>query len=116
MPKKRARQQLPVLPIAFMVAGLILVIAAIVFSQNQPRAAATPTSIASNIPHPEVPRVSLADAKAAYDLGSAIFVDVRGEPYYTNGHVQGALSINEANLDTGVANLDSQAWIITYCT
>jgi hypothetical protein len=116
LPKKRAKQQNRSLPLILMVVGFVLVVAAVVFSQNLPQAAPAPTAAAQNIPFSQVPRVSVADAKAAFDLSSAIFVDVRGEPYYTQGHIQGALSIIETDLDTGLAQLDPQAWIITYCT
>lgn len=116
MPKKNRNRPTPVLPIAFMVSGLILVIAAFVFALNQPSATPAPTAAVESIPYSSIPRVSLADAKAAYDIGSAVFVDVRGEPYYSNGHVVGALSITEADLATAVNQLDRQAWIITYCT
>ncbi|HWQ84736.1 MAG TPA: rhodanese-like domain-containing protein [Anaerolineales bacterium] len=107
-------------PLLLMVVGLVLVIIAIFFSLNLPKTAPVPDASAqpgtAAIPHPDVPRVSLADARAAYDIGSAVFVDVRGEPYFTQGHIQGALSVNEADLDAGIAALDPQAWIITYCT
>lgn len=116
MPKKRAKQQNRSLPLALMAVGLVLVIAAVVFSQSLSQATPTPTAASLNIPFADVPRVSVADAKAAFDLGSAIFVDVRGEPYYTQGHIQDALSIPETDLDTALAQLDPQAWIITYCT
>ena len=116
MPKKRAKQQNRSLPLALMVVGLVLVIAAVVFSQNLTQATPATTAAAQNIPFPDVPRVSLADAKSAFDLGSAIFVDVRGEPYYSQRHIQDALSIPETDLDTALAQLDPQAWIITYCT
>lgn len=99
-----------------MLVGLALVAAAVIFSQSLSQSTPTPTAASLNIPYPEVPRVSLADAKAAFDLGSAIFIDVRGEPYFSQGHVQGALSLTETDLDAGLAQLDPQAWIITYCT
>lgn len=116
MPKKNRNRPIPVLPIAFMVSGLILVIAAFVFALNQPSATPAPTAAVEAIPYNSIPRVSLADAKAAYDIGSAIFVDVRGEPYFSNGHVVGALSIPETELAAAAEQLDRQAWIITYCT
>ena len=68
------------------------------------------------IPYPKVKRISLADAKAAYDLGNAVFVDVRGEPYYSQGHIPGALSIDGDELKERMNELDPEAWIIIYCT
>lgn len=116
VPKKNTKRQASVLPLAFIVSGLILLVAAIYFALNQSSVTPAPTTEASGIPYPNVPRISLADAKAAYDLSSATFVDVRGEPYYSQGHIQGALLITEAELDTALAQIDPQTWIITYCT
>ena len=67
-------------------------------------------------PYSDVQRVSLSDAKATYDLGMATFVDVRGEPYFSQGHIPGALSITEAELNNRLSELDAKKWIITYCT
>jgi hypothetical protein len=80
-------------------------------------AAASITPVASPaIPYPEMKRISLADAKAAYDLKSAIFIDVRGEPYYSEGHIPGALSMTNDELPSRMGELDKKAWIIPYCT
>ncbi len=68
------------------------------------------------IPYPEIKRISLADAKAAFDLKSAIFIDVRGEPYYSEAHVPGAISMTYDELSSRMGELDKKAWIITYCT
>jgi hypothetical protein len=68
------------------------------------------------IPYPEIKRISLADAKAAFELKSAIFIDVRGEPYYSDSHVPGALSMTYDELSSRMGELDKKAWIITYCT
>jgi len=73
-------------------------------------------SSASQIPYPEIPRVSLADAHAALAIQSAVIVDVRGEEFYQQGHVAGALSIPEDQLPERINELDPNAWIITYCT
>lgn len=69
-----------------------------------------------NIPYPQVERVSLQDAKVAYDAGTAVFVDVRGDDFYNSGHIPGALSIAEAELENRFSELDPNDWIITYCT
>jgi hypothetical protein len=68
------------------------------------------------IPYPEIKRIGLGDAKAAYELKSAIFVDVRGEPYYSEAHIPGALSMTYDELSSRMGELDKNAWIITYCT
>ncbi|MEW6404868.1 MAG: rhodanese-like domain-containing protein [Chloroflexota bacterium] len=66
--------------------------------------------------HLDILRVSLEDAKAAYDSGSAIFVDVRSESSYAEAHIPGALSIPGTLLASRMGELDPGQWIITYCT
>ena len=68
------------------------------------------------IPHPEIARISVQDAKAAFDSNAAIFIDTRGEPYYSQGHIPGALSITEDELSNRLDDIRSADWIITYCT
>jgi hypothetical protein len=67
------------------------------------------------IPYPEIKRVSQADARAAFELKSAVFVDVRGEPYYSEAHIPGALSMTYDELSSRMGELDKKGWIITYC-
>ncbi|HEY2980618.1 MAG TPA: rhodanese-like domain-containing protein [Anaerolineales bacterium] len=87
----------------------------------QPTAAATAAvSPTPGLPRSEagVPRVTPADAKAAFDRGEAVIVDVRGPDAYARGHIAGAISIPLGEFETNVAglSLDKQQWIITYCT
>jgi hypothetical protein len=63
----------------------------------------------------EVPRISVEAAKEAWDAGSAVFVDVRGDTYYQETHISGALSIPLAEIESRMDELDREAWIITYC-
>jgi len=66
----------------------------------------------------DVPRISVEDAKAAFDGRQAIIVDVRGAEFYAAGHAAGAISIPLTAIEadpTGVG-LDKEQWIITYCT
>jgi hypothetical protein len=66
----------------------------------------------------DVPRVSAADAKAAFDSGEAVIVDVRGAQFFAGGHAKGAISIPLLDIENDPAhvNLDKTQWIITYCT
>lgn len=76
---------------------------------------AAPTAPAE-LPYPEIVRVSLGDAKAAYDLKQAVYLDVRDADSFANSHIPGAVSIPLNDLETRLKELDSQAWILTYCT
>lgn len=82
--------------------------------QNGAPPAAQPTP--AEIPYPEIVRVGLGDAKAAYDLKQAVYVDVRDADSYASGHIPGALSIPLNNLEARLKELDPNAWILTYCT
>ena len=88
-------------------------------SQNRTRQPASQTSVSSGHEEesfPEIDRVSLQDAKAAFDSGTAIFVDVRGDQAYDAAHVAGSLSLPLVEIESRLAELDPNQWIITYCT
>jgi len=78
------------------------------------------TSNAENIPltEAEVPRVSLEQAKAAFDNGEAVIVDVRSRESYSASHIPGAINIplNEIEANPAQIGLPKDQWIITYCT
>ncbi|MBN1147861.1 MAG: hypothetical protein JXA78_11455 [Anaerolineales bacterium] len=116
MPAKLNRQSL--LPVLMMLIGGVLLFGSFVWFEHTSEATASdaPSLSAENAPYPQIKRVSLADAKAAYDLGSAVFLDVRGDPYFLQGHVPGAISIAGDELAERLDELDRTMWIITYCT
>ncbi len=66
--------------------------------------------------YPEIPRVSLENAKAAFDTKSAVFVDVRGSSTYAVSHIPGALDLPLEDIENHLNELDPDRWIITYCT
>ena len=106
-------------PVVLIAAGVMLIIGVAIwalvpglsFVQN-----AAPTTVTSDIPYSNVPRISLADAYAAWVAGNAVFVDVRGDSFYDNAHIPGALSIPENLLQDRQNQLNKNDWIITYCT
>lgn len=79
-----------------------------------------PTQPQANLPQTdaEVPRVSVDQAKAAFDRGEAVILDVRGADSYARSHIVGALDISLSEIQTNPTdlNLDKNKWIITYCT
>ena len=78
------------------------------------------TQTPANLPltEAEVPRVSVQEAKAAFDSGAAVIVDVRSAEAYEASHVAGAMNIQLGEIETNPTglNLDKDQWIITYCT
>ena len=108
-----------IFPLLLVILGALLLIGAGVwFFYLEPQSGQEPVAVPQeqDIPYPEISRVSLADAKAALDQGKAVLVDVRGEEYYQQGHIAGALSLPEDQLPERIGELDPQDWIITYCT
>jgi rhodanese-related sulfurtransferase len=75
-------------------------------------------SIADNLdqetPDPEVPRISLADAKTRYDAGTALFADVRLRGDYYTAHIPNAVLLPLAELEDLYRRLPREAEIILY--
>jgi 3-mercaptopyruvate sulfurtransferase SseA len=94
--------------------GLLLLIAGLwsVYFNQPNTSVVTPTPASAS----QVQRVALADAKAAFDDGRAVFLDVRDSGSYASGHIPGALSIPTSELPDRLAELDKKSWIIPYCT
>ncbi len=85
----------------------------------QPPTSAPTTAPATAVPtalYPEVPRVSVEEAKSAFDAGSAIFVDVSSPEIYGAEHIPGAINIPNWETEARMGELDKQEWIIPYCT
>lgn len=102
------------IPWVLMGAGvLLLLLGAGWLITNKPAApAATPVPASVE----QVERVSLKDAKAAFDVESAIFLDVRSIEAYNASHIPGALSIPINELTSRMGELKPDSWIIPYCT
>jgi hypothetical protein len=121
----------PIIPILMLILGLALILGAVllVVALSLPQRAST-QSISTpqeqagedglvyetQAPDGQIPRLTVAAAKAAYDRQEAVFLDVRGDTYYAQQHIPGALSISAAALEERIDELDPNAWIITYCT
>lgn len=102
------------LPLILVIAGGLLIVGSFgILLLSRPGAPAQSPSGTPGV-FPEVPRVSLTDAKAALDSGEAIFVDVRSSQAFEDAHIPGALSIPEGELATRLEELDPQLWIIPY--
>ena len=101
------------------IAWLALSAAALLLASCSGPAAPAPAATAPPIPedaYPEVPRVGIEEAKAAFDDGSAVFVDVRSARDYELAHIPGAINIFYASDPSQFGVLDKAEWIITYCT
>lgn len=96
--------------------GLILIgfLTWLIFN-NPPKQVATPTP-ELGIPFPNIQRVSLEEAKRAFDSQSAIIVDVRDSTSYAQQHIKGAINIPLDMLESRLNELPKDQWIILYCT
>jgi hypothetical protein len=116
MPKRKPKKQN--FPMFILIAGgaLLLIFAVWLLLQNQ----TTPAPIVSNAnaeeTYPDIERVSIADARAALEAGTALFVDVRIADAYNLQRITGALNMPEAEIGNRLSELDPNQWIITYCT
>jgi 3-mercaptopyruvate sulfurtransferase SseA len=101
-----------IVPLIFVGGGILLLLAVLAWvllnQQSAPASMATPASVQ------QVERISLEDAKAAFDANNAIFVDVRASSSYEVSHISGAKSIPLNDLPNRVGELDPKSRIITY--
>lgn len=105
--KRKKNKDLPLILIG---AGALLVVGVLIWQAVSFSSSKIPAQPA------DVARVSLAEAKAALDAGTAVFLDVRSAGAFADSHVAGAINIPEAELPDRLGELDKQDWIITYCT
>jgi 3-mercaptopyruvate sulfurtransferase SseA len=94
-------------------AGAFFLVAAVALLSWGPGSAPVPTVTLSPA---DVPRVSLDEAKAAFDAGEAVFLDVRHPDDFAASHIPGALSMPLSELETRLDELEPGDWVITYCT
>jgi 3-mercaptopyruvate sulfurtransferase SseA len=108
-------------PLILMVLGSVIILGVVIWQTIKvlsPETTIAVPTLAPNaeIPFPEVARITLPDAKAAFDDGSAVFVDVRDPEYFSSGHIAGALNIPYSQVSSRMNELDKNQLIIAYCT
>jgi hypothetical protein len=95
--------------------GLLLLLAAVTYAVIK-----KPAAVVDVTPTPgsvlEVQRVTLEEAKAAYDAGDAVFLDVRDSGSYAASHIPGAVFMPVSELPSRNGELNPNSWIIPYCT
>ena len=78
--------------------------------------AVSPAAAPSLPPLDDAPRISLADAKKAFDDGSAIFIDTRSDSTYRQEHITGSINIPTGTLDANISKLSKAKKLIAYCS
>lgn len=86
------------------------------------QASASPARSSANsapakiVPFPEVPRITLADAKKAFDDGSAVFIDTHSKEMFDNEHIRSAINIPFNEMDSHLDKVPKNKTVITYCS
>ncbi len=76
----------------------------------------TSTNTAPAAPADNAPRISLEDAKKAYDKGGVLFIDTRAEPAYKVEHIKGAINIPVETIESRYKDVPKDKKIIAYCS
>ena len=78
----------------------------------------TPAPVPDQPARPDdgAPRITLADAKAEFDKGSAVFIDTRPEETYKQEHVKGAINITLMDDAAKYSSIPKGKKIIVYCS
>ncbi|MBX2998640.1 MAG: zinc-ribbon domain-containing protein [Caldilineaceae bacterium] len=99
--------------------AVVLVVVVIYWATARPPAIVgnfPPVHTADGYPFPDVPRISVQEAKARLDAGSAIFVDVRSRGQFNLSRIPGAVSIPIDEFEARYGEVPRNVEVITYCT
>lgn len=113
MPRKKKQTGRP---IALLLIGFLLMIGAIALWLVDLGGDNTPAPPNASIPFPEIARTSLTDAKAAFDAGEGVFLDVRTSDVYAQSRIPGSKNIPLDELAERLGELDPGERILTICT
>jgi len=107
--------------IGALVVGLMLVIFLLLSNNKsnntpivaQPSGTPQPTAAAGSDP----PRIPLDEFKALYDdpAKRPMIIDVRAAASYDEGHITGAISFPEADVDTRINEIPKDKLVVAYC-
>jgi len=76
----------------------------------------TPTRVSIAAAQDDAPRISVEDAKKAFDGSTAFFIDSRPADSYKIEHIKGAINITSDMLKDKLKDLPKNKTIIAYCT
>lgn len=63
----------------------------------------------------EIKQISVAEAQTRLASRSAIFLDIRDSASYESDHIEGAVHLSDANLQTFLQSADKNKPTIVYC-
>ena len=70
----------------------------------------------SATPTDDIKRISIPDARAAFDADRAVIIDVRGESAFKAGHIKGSTLIAYVDIAARAGELPKDKTIILYCS
>jgi rhodanese-related sulfurtransferase len=85
-------------------------------TENQVSTQATPPKTDDHGHADEAPRITLAEAKADFDAGKAVFVDTRNEDAFKVEHIKGAINVPAKEIEAKYKNIPTDKKIIAYCS
>jgi 3-mercaptopyruvate sulfurtransferase SseA len=108
------------IPILIILGGVVLVLIAL-WINGSSSTAQSPVTVSdqpneANGPYLEVERVSVQEARAALDNGTALLVDVRSAGSFQAGHATGAISIPLTEIESRYQELPQDRLLYLYCT
>ena len=77
---------------------------------------ASPAPSETPMPADDAPRITIEEAKKAFDEGKAFIIDARAEEAYKAEHIKGAVNIRHDNLDAMLKQIPRDKTIIVYCS
>ena len=127
-PHRQRRSQIwPYMLLGTLVLAFVIVVAAMVVADSRSATPPPATRVppvpqrdtghgTGEIPYPEMPRISVTEARSRYDAGTALFVDVRTEEEYEMAHISDAILLPLADLEARYRELPRDVEIFTYRT
>ena len=117
----RKQAKAPSSPIILMILGSVIILAVVIWQTSRVLDAVAPaiaptSADAGFIPYSDIERISLEDAKKAYDAGTVVILDIRDADSYAYSHITGAINIDLEVLESRLVELNRSDHIITYCT
>lgn len=108
-------------PLILIAIGIVLILVVLILAlfnaqTNGAKAIDLQPTVASDIPYPKIARITLDDARSAYDNKSALFIDVRSTDSFDQKHIPGAVNLPLDQLESQVPKLDPNVLLIPYCT
>lgn len=73
-------------------------------------------TVAPVAPTDGAPRISLEDAKKAYDKGGVLFIDTRADSAYKTEHIKGAINIPVETIENRYKDVPKDKKVIAYCS